>query len=77
MKTLSSLAPGQGGRVNLALSGGMGRRLMDLGFTAGAWVDCLFSAPGDGMRAYRVRGAVIALRRADADRVLLEDEKDE
>ena len=39
---------------------------MDLGFTPGAGVTCLFAAPSGDPRAYMVRGSVIALRRADA-----------
>ena len=39
---------------------------MDLGFTPGAGVRCLFAAPSGDPRAYMVRGSVIALRRADA-----------
>ena len=54
-------------------SGRMKRRLMDLGLTEGAEAVCLFFAPGKGMRAYRVRKTVIALRRRDAENVVLED----
>ena len=52
----------------------MGRRLLDIGFTEGTRVQCLYAAPSGEPRAYLVRGAVIALRREDAARVrLLED----
>ena len=54
--------------------GGQGdarRRLMDLGFTPGARVMCLFAAPSGDPRAYMVRGSVIALRREDAARMVL------
>lgn len=47
------------------------RRLLDLGFTPGAVVTCLFSAPSGDPRAYMVRGSVIALRREDAARMTL------
>lgn len=54
--------------------GPMGRRLLDIGFTEGTRVQCLYAAPSGEPRAYLVRGAVIALRREDAARVrLLED----
>ena len=42
---------------------------MDLGLTHGARVRCLFAAPGGDPRAYRIRGAVIALRSEDAELV--------
>ena len=74
MKDLTSLREGERGRVALlSPSGGMRRRLMDLGFTPGAPVRCLFSAPGKGMRAYQVRSAVVALRSRDAQCIRLEE----
>jgi Fe2+ transport system protein FeoA len=51
----------------------MKRRLMDLGLTEGAEAVCLFFAPGKGMRAYRIRKTVAALRRRDAESIILED----
>ncbi len=50
------------------------RRLLDLGFTPGARVTCLFSAPSGDPRAYMVRGSVIALRREDAAQMTLRAE---
>lgn len=75
MMDLTALKMGSTGRIAyLTARDGMLRRLMDLGFTCGAQVSCLLSAPGDGMRAYRVRGAVVALRLRDARNICLEDE---
>lgn len=75
MMDLTALKTGGAGRVaGLTARGGMLRRLMDLGFTRGAPVKCLLSAPGGGMRAYQVRGAVVALRLRDAQNICLEDE---
>ena len=74
MKRLSDLQAGESGRVRcVTAAGGMKRRLMDLGLTEGAEAACLFFAPGRGMRAYRVRRTVIALRRRDAENVVLEE----
>ena len=42
------------------------RRLLDLGLAPGARVDCVGAAPSGDPRAYRVHGAVLALRRRDA-----------
>jgi len=50
------------------------RRLLDLGFTPGAQVRCLFSAPSGNPRAYLIRGAVIALRASDAESVRIRAE---
>lgn len=61
-------------------AGGMQRRLLDLGFTAGAPVRCLFRGPSGDPTAYFVRGAVIALRGEDARMVRVDgrrrDEQD-
>ena len=69
---LSDLSEGEGARVRaLHLSGGMRRRLQDLGLVAGTRVTCLQRAAGGDPTAYRIRGAVIALRREDSDGVQL------
>ncbi len=74
MKRLSDLGIGEAGEILcVTAAGGMRRRLMDLGFTMGTEAECLFAAPGKGMRAYRVRQAVVALRRKDAATVLLRE----
>ena len=68
---LLSLAPGQhAGVEGLEFDGGMRRKLLDLGFTPGAQVTCLFSAPSGDPRAYLVRDTVVALRRSDARHIL-------
>ena len=78
MRDLSSLPLGQSGRVLCLRSGERtGRRLMDLGFTPGAEAVCMLAAPGDGMRAYRIRGTVIALRRKEARQIILKEERHE
>ena len=53
------------------LSGPMGQRLLDIGFTAGTEVACLYAAPSGEPRAYLVRGAVIALREEDAAHICI------
>lgn len=74
MKDLAGLPLGAGGYVaDVAAEKEMARRLMDLGFTRGAFVRCLFAAPGGGMRAYRIRQTVVALRSGNAKQIKLED----
>ena len=64
---LCALAVGEIGRVcTLTAEGSMRRRLQDLGVTAGACVTCLGCAPSGDPAAYRIGGAVIAIRRTDA-----------
>ena len=68
---LCALRPGEAARVaRLEIAPGMRRRLLDLGFTEGTKVRCLFDAPGGDPKAYWVRGAIIALRREDAARIV-------
>lgn len=52
--------------VALEHSGSQRRRLMDLGFLPGTVVEVALNNPLGDPTAYRVRGAVIALRRTQA-----------
>jgi DtxR family Mn-dependent transcriptional regulator len=72
---LSGLAPGERGVVvSIARScfGAQRRRLLDLGLVPGTEVEAEMSAPSGDPVAYRIRGATIALRREQADRVHIE-----
>ena len=67
---LSGLRPGERTRVlglSAACRGPERRRLLDLGFVAGTLVEIEMVSPGGDPTAYRVRGAVIALRREQAN----------
>lgn len=69
---LSALPIGGWGRVHdLCAEPAMKRRLMDLGLIQGTRVEALQRSPAGDPVAYRVRGAVIALRSEDASTVLL------
>ena len=71
---LSALAGGQMAYIKCVDdSTGMERRLGELGLLPGTRVVCELVSPGGDPVAYRVRGALIALRRRDARavRVLL------
>ena len=70
--TLDALPPGMGARIKYNRApGGMGRRLMDLGFVPGETVHCLMRSAGGDPTAYRIRGTVIALRGGDARSVVV------
>ncbi len=70
VRSLADLRPGSGTTVvslSPACQGSQRRRLLDLGVVRGTRIDALFrSAAGDPI-AYRIRGAVIALRREQAE----------
>ena len=75
LPNLASLKPGQSARV-VRLSGacrGLEReRLLDLGLVPGTQVEAHIQGPLGDPTAYRVRGSTIALRREQAERVLIE-----
>ncbi len=71
---LSDLKPGMTGVVlSLPNSGSMRQRLTDLGLVRGSRVTCLGSSLWGDPAAYEICGAVIALRRADCEQILLRE----
>ena len=69
---LSDLEPGESATVrDLECEGFARRRLLDLGVTPGTRVDCLFKGLAPEPLAYRIRGAVIALRREQAADIII------
>jgi DtxR family Mn-dependent transcriptional regulator len=73
-RRLSELAPGAAASVVALLPGCIGAersRLLDLGFVPGSRVEPVMQSPFDGPVAYRVRGTLIALRREQAQQVLV------
>jgi len=72
---LSDLKPGQQGRVlriSRACHGADRRRLLDLGLTTGTVVEAEMASAGGDPVAYRIRGAMIALRREQANLIHME-----
>ena len=70
---LSALPEGESAYVTQVRAGpAMDRRLIDLGLVRGTRVTCVLKSPAGDPCAYLIRGALIALRRADADGVALE-----
>jgi DtxR family Mn-dependent transcriptional regulator len=75
---LSALRPGQTARVlglDQGLQGFTRRRLLDLGLTPGAPITAELPSLFRDPVAYRVRGALIALRREQADQVLIHPQR--
>ncbi|HEX3054401.1 MAG TPA: FeoA family protein [Aggregatilineaceae bacterium] len=69
-RTLADLEPGQTGTVvQLHSSGPNRRRLMDLGLVPGTVVTAEFNSPMGDPVAYRVRGALVALRTDQAHEI--------
>jgi len=71
--SLSALLPGQRGRVRALLNeGGMRRRLLDIGLIENTPVECIGKSPAGDPAAYLIRGAVIAIRAEDGQKILIE-----
>ncbi|MGD8330148.1 MAG: iron dependent repressor, metal binding and dimerization domain protein [Acidobacteriota bacterium] len=73
--TLASLKPGESGTVvgiAAACRGVERRRMMDLGIVPGTVIRAELEGPGGDPIGYRIRGAVIALRRQQAERIQIE-----
>ena len=71
--SLSALREGESAYVTEVNAGpAMDRRLTDLGLVRGTRVTCVLRSPAGDPCAYLIRGALIALRRADAEGVALE-----
>jgi DtxR family Mn-dependent transcriptional regulator len=73
--SLADLGPGATARVvriAAACQGLARRRLLDLGVVPGTPITAEFSSPGGDPTAYRIRGALIALRRTQARLIQVE-----
>lgn len=78
--SLAGLRTGERARVAglaAACRGAARRRLLDLGFVPGTPVEVDLVSPGGDPTAYRVRGAVVALRREQAALIRIVPEKQE
>ena len=76
VRPMSSLAIGQRGRVENISPGCLGierRRLLDLGLVPGTVVSAEMRSPAGDPTAYRIRVALIALRRTQAAMILVSD----
>lgn len=70
---LSALREGESAYVTqVSAPPAMERRLTDLGLVRGTRVTCMARSPAGDPCAYLIRGALIALRRADAAGIQLE-----
>ena len=73
LRTLDQLEVGETAQVHsLELHGAIRRRLQDIGLICGTQVQCVLENPSGSPKAYRIRGAVLALRTQDAKGVLIQ-----
>ncbi|MBQ8164354.1 MAG: ferrous iron transport protein A [Clostridia bacterium] len=70
--SLNDLKEGQKCVVDdIAVSGDIKRRLMDLGIIKGAVVECGIISPGGDPKAFYIKGALIALREEDSSKIYI------
>lgn len=70
--TLTALQKGQKGIVaSVEAQGITRRRLLDLGLVPGTVVEVIRKSPVGDPAAFNIRGAVIALRSEEADRIIV------
>ncbi len=71
--TLDKLSLGTAGRVKeLTVQGNMRRRMLDLGMIHDTIIESIIKSPAGDPVAYRIRGAIIALRSEEASKVFIE-----
>lgn len=71
-KELSAINTGETAKIHsLNISGGMRKRLQDIGIIPETKIECLYSSAKDSIRAYRVRHSTIAIRREDAEKIIV------
>ena len=69
---LSEIDPGECAVVNALLTtGSMRRRLLDIGLVENTDIECLGRSPGGDPTAFLIRGAVIAIRSEDCEKILV------
>ncbi|MEE0967966.1 MAG: FeoA family protein [Clostridia bacterium] len=67
---LSDLNPGETAIVSeLSNTGSMRRRLLDMGLIENTFVECVGKSPGGALKAFMIRGAVVALRDEDSKNI--------
>lgn len=72
-KTLASVGVGEACRViGFCRAGELHRRFLDVGIAAGAKIRCIGKSPMGDPRAYLIRGKVIAIRRRDAEDIMVD-----
>lgn len=71
-RRLSELEAGDAGQISkLLITGSMRRRLLDIGMSPGTVVSCIGKSPFGDPSAYLVRGCAVAIRKRDADGIII------
>ena len=69
---LTNLNIGSSAKVKkILLNGDMRRRLQDIGLVNGTTVQNVLESPSGGLTAYLIRNSIMAIRKEDADQVIV------
>ena len=75
--TLNCLQIGQVGKVlKIDEISNLYQRFLDIGITEGSLVECVLKSPWCNPKAYRIKGATIAIRNEDANAIKVELQKE-
>lgn len=70
--SLNTLNEGQEAKVDTILSNStIRRRLQDIGVVNGTIIKCILKSPSGDPVAYLIKGAIIALRQEDAEKIIV------
>ena len=72
---LYDIRPGEAAKVTEILDCDIKQRFLDLGLIPGTRIRCVGKNPGNDMKAYLIRGAVIAIRRSDCASVRIAEKE--
>lgn len=74
MKSLNDLKLGEVGRViKNEANQNIRRRLLDIGLVKGSIIKPVLISPGKDMVAYQIKGAIIAIRKDDTKKIMVEE----
>lgn len=70
--SMSKMLPGQKASViSLDIDGDIRRRLLDIGLIEGTKIECVCQSPLGDPLAFRIRGAIIAIRSNDCKNIFV------
>ncbi len=74
--SLNAMRPGDKAVVaRLLATGSMRRRLLDIGLVEDTGVECLGRSPSGDPTAFLIRGAVIAIRAEDCEKIIIASDR--
>ena len=74
MKSLNDLKLGEPGKViENEANKNIRRRLLDIGVVRGSIIEPVLISPGGDLVAYQIKGAIVAIRKSDTEKIIVEE----